>query len=162
MLFINDILYNDISIWFLIWRRKTFLCIHDAHDCNAKTVFSCLMIIIHWAEKYVMKERCAWWEDKVWLYWITFFFSWFDLSLYAKVWFSFRVLANLTGKTHKSASNLVQIEQIPRYHSHTLKTFQSFIFEVIQISVSHESNSKSYLPCLKLLLRTLKTRFNFT
>ncbi len=30
-----------------------------------------------------------------------------ELSLYAKVWFSFRVLANLTRKTHKSASNLV-------------------------------------------------------
>jgi len=29
------------------------------------------------------------------------------ISLYAKVWFSFRVLANLAGKTHKSASNLV-------------------------------------------------------
>ncbi len=34
------------------------------------------------------------------------------ISLYPKVWFSFRVLANLAGKTHKSASNLVQIEQI--------------------------------------------------
>ncbi len=33
------------------------------------------------------------------------------LWLYAKVWFSFRVLANLAGKTHKSAPNLVQIEQ---------------------------------------------------
>ncbi len=44
-----------------------------------KTAFSCLMIIIHWAEKYVVKERRARWEDRVWLYWITLFFSWFDL-----------------------------------------------------------------------------------
>ncbi len=43
------------------------------------------------------------------------------VSLYPKVWFSFRVLANLAGKTHKSAPNLVQIEQIPRYHPHTPK-----------------------------------------
>jgi len=57
------------------------------------------------------------------------------LSLYAKVWFSFRVLANLAGKTHKSASNLVQIEQIPRYHPHTLKTSPSFIFEAIVVSL---------------------------
>ncbi len=35
----------------------------------------------------------------------------------------------------------MQIEQIFRYHSHTLKTSQSFIFEAIQISVLHESNS---------------------
>ncbi len=35
----------------------------------------------------------------------------------------------------------MQIKQIPRYHSHILKTPQSFIFEAIQISVSHESNS---------------------
>ena len=57
------------------------------------------------------------------------------ISLYAKVWFSFRVLANLAGKTHKSASNLVQIEQIPRYHPHTLKTSPSFIFEAIVVSL---------------------------
>jgi len=84
------------------------------------------------------------------------------ISLYAKVWFSFRVLANLAGKTHKSAPNLVQIEQIPRYHPHTLKTSPSFIFEAIQISASHEGNPESYLPCLKLLPRILETRFNFT
>ena len=41
--------------------------------------FSHSMIIIHCAEKYVMKERCSQWEDKVWLYWVTFFFSWFNL-----------------------------------------------------------------------------------
>ncbi len=35
----------------------------------------------------------------------------------------------------------MQIEQISRYHSHTLKTFQSFIFEAIQISILHENNS---------------------
>jgi len=57
------------------------------------------------------------------------------LSLYPKVWFSFRVLANLAGKTHKSAPNLVQIEQIPRYHPHILKTSPSFIFEAIVVSL---------------------------
>ncbi len=90
------------------------------------------------------------------------FYSCLTLSLYAKVWFSFRVLANLAGKTHKSASNLVQIEQIPRYHPHTPKTPQSFIFEAIQTSASHGGNPESYLPCLKLLPRILETRFNFT
>jgi len=84
------------------------------------------------------------------------------ISLYAKVWFSFRVLANLAGKTHKSAPNLVQIEQIPRYHPHILKTPSSFIFEAIQTSALHEGNPEFYLACLKLLLRILKMRFNFT
>jgi hypothetical protein len=60
--------------------ERCFLCICDAHDCNIhRAVFSYLIIVIHWAEKYVMKERCTWWEDKVWLYWVTLFFSWFDL-----------------------------------------------------------------------------------
>ncbi len=60
--------------------EKCFLCIYDARDCNIhKVVFSYLIIVIHWAEKYVMKERCTWWEDKVWLYWITLFFFWFNL-----------------------------------------------------------------------------------
>ena len=68
------------------------------------------------------------------------------LSLYAKVWFSFRVLANLAGKTHKSAPNLVQIEQIPRYHPHTPKTPQSFIFEAIQTSASHGGNPIYHAP----------------
>ncbi len=34
----------------------------------------------------------------------------------------------------------MQIEQIPRYHPHTLKTPQSFIFEAIQTSASHGGN----------------------
>ncbi len=64
--------------WFKDERR--FLCTCDAHDCNIhKAVFSYSMIVIHWAEKYVMKKRCTQWEDKVWLYWVTLFFSWFDL-----------------------------------------------------------------------------------
>ncbi len=58
-----------------------------------------------------------------------------EVSLYPKVWFSFRVLANLAGKTHKSAPNLVQIEQIPKYHPHTPKTSPSFIFEAIVVSL---------------------------
>ncbi len=41
-----------------------------------KTMFFCLMIIIHRAKKYVMKERCTWWEDRVWLYWMILFCSW--------------------------------------------------------------------------------------
>ncbi len=68
----------QFNLWFKDERR--FLCTHDAHDCNVrKAVFSYSMIVIHWAEKYVMKERCTWWEGKVWLYWVTLFFSWFDL-----------------------------------------------------------------------------------
>ncbi len=60
--------------------ERRFLCIHDARDCNiCRAVFFYSMIVIHWAEKYVMKERCTWWEDKVWLYWVILFFSWFDL-----------------------------------------------------------------------------------
>ncbi len=60
--------------------KKRFLCIRDVHDCNVRrTVFSYSMIIIHYAEKYVMKERCTRWKDKVWLYWVTLFFFWFDL-----------------------------------------------------------------------------------
>ncbi len=60
--------------------ERCFLYIRDAHDCNVRrAVFSYSMIVIYWAEKYVMKERCTWWEDKVWLYWVTFFFFWFDL-----------------------------------------------------------------------------------
>ncbi len=75
------ILYTMIfqfDSWFKNERR--FLCICDAHDCNVhKAVFSCLIIVIHWVKKCMMKERCTWWEDRVWLYWITLFFSWFDL-----------------------------------------------------------------------------------
>ncbi len=64
--------------WFEDERR--FLCIRDAHDCNIRrAVFFYSMIIIHWAEKHVMKKRCTRWEDRVWLYWVTLFFSWFDL-----------------------------------------------------------------------------------
>ncbi len=60
--------------------ERCFLCIHDACDCNVcRTMFSYSMIIIHCTEKHVMKERCTWWRDKVWLYWVTLFFFWFDL-----------------------------------------------------------------------------------
>ncbi len=60
--------------------ERRFLYTRDARDCNVRrAVFSYSMIVIHWAEKYVMKERCTRWEDRVWLYWVTLFFSWFDL-----------------------------------------------------------------------------------
>ncbi len=60
--------------------ERCFLCTHDACNCNVcKAVFFYSMIVIHWAEKYVMKERCTRWKDRVWLYWVTLFFSWFDL-----------------------------------------------------------------------------------
>ncbi len=60
--------------------KRCFLYIHDIHDYNIhKAVFSYSIIVIYWAEKYVMKERCTWWEDRMWLYWVTLFFSWFDL-----------------------------------------------------------------------------------
>ncbi len=60
--------------------ERRFLCTRDAHDCNVRrAAFSCSMIVIHCAEKYVMKERCTRWEGKVWLYWVILFFSWLDL-----------------------------------------------------------------------------------
>ena len=75
-------IFYTMMFWFNFWFKdeRCFLCIYDAHDCNVcKAVFSYLMIVIHWAEKYVMKERCTWWEDKMWLYWVILFFSWFNL-----------------------------------------------------------------------------------
>ncbi len=52
------------NLWFKDERH--FSCICDVHDCNVcRAVFSYSMIIIHCAEKYEMKERCTWWEDKV-------------------------------------------------------------------------------------------------
>ena len=75
------IFYTTISrfdSWFKDERR--FLCTHDAHDCSIpKAVFFYSMIVIHCVKKYVMKERCTQWENKVWLYWVILFFSWFDL-----------------------------------------------------------------------------------
>jgi len=60
--------------------ERCFLCNHDVHNCNVRrAAFSYSMIIIHCTEKYVMKERCIQWKDKVWLYWTTLFFFWFDL-----------------------------------------------------------------------------------
>ena len=60
--------------------ERRFLCTRDAHDCNVRrATFSCSMIVIHCAEKYVMKERRTRWEGKVWLYWVILFFSWLDL-----------------------------------------------------------------------------------
>jgi len=75
------IFYTMMS-WFDSWfeNERHFLCIRDARDCNiCRAVFSYSMIVIHCTEKYVMKERCTWWKDKVWLYWVTLFFFWFDL-----------------------------------------------------------------------------------
>ncbi len=69
---------SQFNSWFK--DERCFLCTHDACDYNVhKAVFSYSMIVIHWAEKYVMKERCTWWKDKVWLYWVILFFSWLDL-----------------------------------------------------------------------------------
>ena len=91
VLFIYDtssLLCSSLTIFYTMMSRfnswfedeRRFLCIRDAHDCNIhKAAFSYLMIVIHCAEKYVMKERHVWWKDKVWLYWIILFFSWFDL-----------------------------------------------------------------------------------
>ncbi len=84
----SSLLCSSLTIFYTTMSRfnsrfkdeRRFLCIHDAHDCNVcRAVFSYSMIIIHWAEKYVMKERCTRWEDKVWLYWVILFFFWFDL-----------------------------------------------------------------------------------
>ena len=60
--------------------ERCFLRTRDARNCNVhKAVFFYSIIVIHWAEKYVMKERYTWWRDRVWLYWVTLFFFWFDL-----------------------------------------------------------------------------------
>ena len=75
-------IFYTTMFWFNSWFKdeRCFLCTHDACDyIVCKAVFFYSMIIIHWANKYVMKEKCTWWEDKVWLYWVTLFFSWFDL-----------------------------------------------------------------------------------
>ncbi len=74
------IIFYTMMLWSLIFNREVdFIALVMLVIVMLKTAFSCSMIIIHWAEKYVMKKRCAWWEDRMWLYWITFFFSWFDL-----------------------------------------------------------------------------------
>ena len=73
-------IFYTTMLWFLIFNCKVdFIALMMLMIIVSKTAFSCLMIIIHWAEKYSMKERCAQWEDRMWLYWITLFFSWFDL-----------------------------------------------------------------------------------
>ncbi len=61
-------IFYTTMFWFNSWFKdeRCFLCIHDACDYNVhKAAFFYLMIIIHCTEKYVMKERCTWWEDKV-------------------------------------------------------------------------------------------------
>ncbi len=75
------IFYTTMSRFdFQFENERHFLCTRDARDYNVcRAVFSYSMIVIHWAEKYVMKKRHTRWEDKVWLYWVTLFFSWFDL-----------------------------------------------------------------------------------
>ncbi len=84
----SSLLCSSLTIFYTMMFRfnswfkdeRCFLCILDACDYNVyRAVFFYSMIVIHWAEKYVMKERCTWWEDLVWLYWVTLFFSWFDL-----------------------------------------------------------------------------------
>jgi len=52
--FIDDILYNDVSIFD---REDEFFAFVMLVIVTQKTVFFCLMIVIHRAEKYMMKER---------------------------------------------------------------------------------------------------------
>ncbi len=68
LLFIDDILYKwCFDFWSSIMNIKDdFSALMMLMIIMLKTVFSCLMIIIHWVEKYVMKERYTWWENKVW------------------------------------------------------------------------------------------------
>ncbi len=84
----SSLLCSSLMIFYTMMSRFNFwfedercsLCIRDAHDCNVRrAAFFYSMIIIHWAEKYVMKEKCTWWKDRMWLYWLTLFFSWFNL-----------------------------------------------------------------------------------
>ncbi len=82
LFYFSLMIFYTMMFWFnsRFKDERRFLCTYDVHDCNVcRAVFSYSMIVIHWAEKYVMKERCTRWEDKVWLYWVTLFFSWFDL-----------------------------------------------------------------------------------
>ena len=73
-------IFYTTMLWSLIFDREVnFVAFVMLIIVVLKTAFFCSMIVIHWAEKYVMKERCTWWKDKVWLYWIILFFSWFDL-----------------------------------------------------------------------------------
>ena len=78
----SSMIFYTTMFWFNLQfkNERCFLCTRDACNCNVhRAVFSYSMIVIYWAEKYVMKERCTWWKDKVWLYWVILFFSWFDL-----------------------------------------------------------------------------------
>ena len=60
--------------------ERRFLCTRGVRGCNVRrAVFSCSMIAIYWAEKYMMEERRTRWEGRVWLYWIILSFSWFGL-----------------------------------------------------------------------------------
>ena len=56
LLFIDDILYNDVPIFD---REDDFFALVMLVIVMPKTVFSCSMIVIHRAKKYVMKERRA-------------------------------------------------------------------------------------------------------
>ena len=79
LLFIDDILYKRCSGSILDSKTKDVFFAPVVRGCNVRNCVLCSMIAIHWAEKYVMKERRTRWEDRVWLYWVTLFFSWFDL-----------------------------------------------------------------------------------
>ncbi len=73
------IFYTTMLQSLIFDREVNFVALMMLMIVVLKTAFSCSMIVIHWAEKYVMKERRVRWEDRVWLYWIILFFSWFDL-----------------------------------------------------------------------------------
>ncbi len=55
LLFIDDILYNDVSI-FDFRSRRQFLCIHDARDCNVE---NCVLLFndCHSSSKEICDER---------------------------------------------------------------------------------------------------------
>jgi len=75
-------IFYTTMFWFNSWFKdeRRFLCTRDACDCNVRrTMFSYSMIVIHCTEKYVIKEKCTRWKDRVWLYRVTLFFFWFDL-----------------------------------------------------------------------------------
>ena len=124
-----------------------FLCIRDAHDCNIhKATFSYSMIVIYWAEKYVMKERCTQWKDKVWLYWVILFFSWFDLCHVDVEWIvsinmwlqSFNVWLWSMKKNAFWSFSWLSIFYVNKWMTwHQVKKMSSSFFNILTWSTSH-------------------------
>ncbi len=122
--------------------ERCFLCTHDAHDCNiCRAVFFYSMIVIHWAEKYIMKERCTQWEDRMWLYWVTLFFSWFDLCHIDIEWTDNKIHLFMMSTTNLLILFCVWIEV------RRVKRFQfNAIWTMLECCVSEKVNRAEFSP----------------